>query len=140
MKGGKVEAIAAPEDSDSDSDSDSDDETTKKIKGAIVEISDAELFKRCGGLTGHKGTVSWIYGLSVSGLSNLLIFLNLGARHGHTMNAKIDRLKASEEEGLKRLLEVRKQQEARKKKENLDQWEDKIYGSTGLKIILPSLT
>ena len=141
MKGGKVEAIAAPEDSDSDSDSDSDDETTKKIKGAIVEISDAELFKRCGGLTGHKGiTVSWIYGLSVSGLSNLLIFLNLGARHGHTMNAKIDRLKASEEEGLKRLLEVRKQQEARKKKENLDQWEDKIYGSTGLKITLPSLT
>ena len=66
------------------------------------------------------------------------LFLNLGARHGHTMNAKIDRLKASEEEGLKRLLEVRKQQEARKKKENLDQWEDKIYGSTGLKI--PSLT
>ena len=56
----------------------------------------------------------------------------LGARHGHTMNAKIDRLKASEEEGLKRLLEVRKQQEARKKKENLDQWEDKIYGSTGI--------
>merc|ERR1712176_1032817 len=106
MKGGKVEAIAAPEDSDSDSDSDSDDETTKKIKGAIVEISDAELFKRCGGLTGHKG-----------------------ARHGHTMNAKIDRLKASEEEGLKRLAEVRKQQEERKKKENLDQWEDKIYGS-----------
>ena len=47
------------------------------------------------------------------------------------MTAKIDRLKASEEEGLKRLLEVRKQQEARKKKENLDQWEDKIYGSTG---------
>merc|ERR1712136_362064 len=46
------------------------------------------------------------------------------------MNAKIDRLKASEEEGLKRLLEVRRQQEARKKKENLDQWEDKIYGST----------
>jgi len=107
MKGGKVEAIAAPADSDSGSDSDSDDETTKKIKGAIVEISDAELFKRCGGLTGHKG-----------------------ARHGHTMTAKIDRLKASEEEGLKRLLEVRKQQEARKKKENLDQWEDKIYGST----------
>ena len=66
-------------------------------------------------------------------------FWNLGARHGHTMNAKIDRLKASEEEGLKRLLEVRKQQEARKKKENLDQWEDKIYGSTGLKIIPPSL-
>ena len=55
MKGGKVEAIAAPEESDSGSDSDSDDETTKKIKGAIVEISDAELFKRCGGLTGHKG-------------------------------------------------------------------------------------
>ena len=54
MKGGKVEAIAAPSESD-DSDSDSDDETTKKIKGAIVEISDAELFKRCGGLTGHKG-------------------------------------------------------------------------------------
>jgi len=107
MKGGKVEAIAAPQDSESDSDSDSDDETTKKIKGAIVEISDAELFKRCGGLTGHKG-----------------------ARHGHTMNAKIDRLKASEEEGLKRLAEVRKQQEERKKKENLDQWEDKIYGST----------
>lgn len=107
MKGGKVEEIAAPEESDSGSDSDSDDETTKKIKGAIVEISDAELFKRCGGLTGHKG-----------------------ARHGHTMNAKIDRLKASEEEGLKRLLEVRKQQEERKKKENLDQWEDKIYGST----------
>ena len=72
--------------------------------------------------------------------SVLSMFLNLGARHGHTMNAKIDRLKASEEEGLKRLLEVRKQQEARKKKENLDQWEDKIYGSTGLKIILPSLT
>ena len=65
MKGGKVEAIAAPEDSDSDSDSDSDDETTKKIKGAIVEISDAELFKRCGGLTGHKGTVKWIHGPSV---------------------------------------------------------------------------
>ena len=69
-------------------------------------------------------------------LSVLSMFLNLGARHGHTMNAKIDRLKASEEEGLKRLLEVRKQQEARKKKENLDQWEDKIYGSTGLKTIL----
>ena len=34
------------------------DETTKKIKGAIVEISDAELFKRCGGLTGHKGKSS----------------------------------------------------------------------------------
>ena len=66
--------------------------------------------------------------------------LNIGARHGHTMNAKIDRLKASEEEGLKRLLEVRKQQEARKKKENLDQWEDKIYGSTGLIKILSSLT
>jgi len=106
MKGGKVEALQHHR-NQIDSDSDSDDETTKKIKGAIVEISDAELFKRCGGLTGHKG-----------------------ARHGHTMNAKIDRLKASEEEGLKRLAEVRKQQEERKKKENLDQWEDKIYGTT----------
>jgi len=73
MKGGKVEAIAAPEDSDSDSDSDSDDETTKKIKGAIVEISDAELFKRCGGLTGHKGTVKWIHGPSVTRPRSVLV-------------------------------------------------------------------
>ena len=73
MKGGKVEAIAAPEDSDSDSDSDSDDETTKKIKGAIVEISDAELFKRCGGLTGHKGTVTTMDRRTVRVLSVLSI-------------------------------------------------------------------
>merc|ERR1712113_508765 len=95
MMAGKVVEV---EDS-SDSDSDSDTDTKSKI-GQIVEISDADLFKRCGGLTGHKG-----------------------ARHGHSMSSKLERLKKTEEEGLKKLKEVQRKQEERKKRENLSNYE-----------------
>merc|ERR1739838_3746 len=89
MEGGKFKEES--EDSDSSSD---DDDIAAKI-GQVVEVSDAELFKRCGGLTGHKG-----------------------ARHGHNMTAKLDRLKKTEEEGIKRLEAVRKQQAERKARED----------------------
>ena len=48
LEGGKFKEES--EDSDSSSD---DDDVAAKI-GQVVEVSDAELFKRCGGLTGHK--------------------------------------------------------------------------------------
>ena len=41
-----------------------------------------------------------------------------GARHGHNMTAKLDRLKKTEEEGIKRLEAVRKQQAERKARED----------------------
>ena len=48
LQGGKFKEESEASDSDS-----SDDEVAARI-GQMVEVSDAELFKRCGGLTGHK--------------------------------------------------------------------------------------
>ena len=49
----------------------------------------------------------------------IFLFKNLkAARHGHNMTAKLDRLKKTEEEGIKRLQAVRAQQAERKERED----------------------
>merc|ERR1711935_983914 len=112
MQGGKFTQESDGSDSDS-----SDDEVANRI-GQVVEVTDAELFKRCGGLTGHKA-----------------------ARHGHNMTAKLDRLKKTEEEGIKRLQAVRAQQAERKKREDAadNTWELPFFEGEQPKVTISRL-
>merc|ERR1711935_1111808 len=112
MQGGKFTQESDGSDSDS-----SDDEVANRI-GQVVEVTDAELFKRCGGLTGHKA-----------------------ARHGHNMTAKLDRLKKTEEEGIKRLQAVRAQQAERKEREDAadNTWELPFFEGEQPKVTISRL-